>query len=395
MGKSYFLIFIIFDILENKSIFVFAWIFIFFISVSFTMNKPVLFLPRLINVNNRVVCYRSESGIWFKNRKKVRILTHRNNRIKRLQKRGQQFCTRLAEYKKPQSTAQNEYKSYYEKLYKSYQETFQDCKAKNNLASLLYGFDVESLQKDHYRQVCVWLVPAIMAFNDEMFLEDAKIDFLKILFKKCSSIIQFEEAFCFRQQECFPYNDAFDFLKLITLYNLMSLAGYHDFVNNLKARHLDIQFDTLNYIEIITDFDLIAAKKFEILEQKKCVNSRPVPLNLHISESLQLKQQKIIFSVRWTQELNKIKLLWLYCKYKQIMRDFHSDPVKQEWFSEIFHEYYKKRVLESFIKKVYFVLKPFIVLFKYFDSCVEKILVKVGFDENYYDSNDDVYYNDQ
>ena len=167
----------------------------------------------------------------------------------------------------------------------------------------------------------------------------------------------------------------------------MSLAGYHDFVNNLKARHLLIQFDTLNYIEIITNFDLIAEKKCEILEQKQCMNSCLVPLHLHMSESLQLKQQKIIFSVGWTQELNKIKLLWLYCKYKEIMRGFDSDPVKQECFCEFFNEYYKKRVLDSFIKKVCFVLKPFIVLFKYFDSFVDKILLKIGFDENYDDAN--------
>lgn len=386
MGKPYFLIFIIFDILENKSIFVFAWIFIFFISVSFTMNQSILFLPRLIHESRRVVRYCSESGISFENRKKVKTSTNRNKRIQRLQKRGQQFGTRLTGYNESQKTVQNEYTLHYEKLCASYQETFQNCKAKNNLTGLLYGFDVESLEKDRYRQVCAWLVPAIMAFNDVMFLEDSKIDFFNILYQKCRPIVQFEEAFCFRG--CgLPYNDAFDFLKLITLYNLMSLAGYHDFVNNLKARHLLIQFDTLNYIEIITNFDLIAEKKCEILEQKQCMNSCLVPLHLHMSESLQLKQQKIIFSVGWTQELNKIKLLWLYCKYKEIMRGFDSDPVKQECFCEFFNEYYKKRVLDSFIKKVCFVLKPFIVLFKYFDSFVDKILLKIGFDENYDDAN--------
>lgn len=394
MGISYWLNFSIFDILENKSIFVFTWIFIFFISVSFTMNQSTLFLPRLINESKQVVHYCSESRILFENRKKVKISTNRNKRIQRSQKRGQQFGTRLTGYNESQKTVQNEYKSYYEKLYASYQETFQDCKAKNNLASLLYEFDVESLEKDHYRDVCMWLVPAIMAFNDVTFLEDSKIDFLNILCKECRPIIQSEEAFCFRG--CgLPYNDAFELLKLITLYNLMSLAGYHDFVNNLKARHPLIKFDTLNYIEIITDFDFIAEKKFEILEQKTLMNFYPYPLHLHMSESLQLKQQKIISRVGWTQELNKIRLLWLYPKYKQIMRDFDSDPVKQEWFCEFFNEYYKKRVLDSFIESLYFVLKPFIVLFKYFDSCVDKILLKIDFDENYDDANDDVYYNDE
>ncbi len=377
MGTSYFLIFVIFDIIESKSIFMLLWIFIFYIPLSFTMNQSTLFLPRLINENNRVVCYRSESGIWFENRKKVRILTYRNNRIKRLQKRAQQFHARLIEYTPCEKKVKSDYDLYCDTLFASYQETFKDCKLKNNLETLLYEFDIEQLQKDQYRQVCSWLVPAIMAFNDKSFLANPKVDFLFVLHEKCNDLIELEKTFFFSEQGI-AYNDSFGLLKLITLYSFASLLGHNTFINNLKERHPHVRFDELNYIDIIAKFDLIAEKRFEILEQQKSLVCDVPRVRLEMSENLKEIQEKPMYYFQWTQELDKVWFVFLYYKYNQIMNGFNSDRVKQEWFYEFWNNYCKKRIFDAVVTKLFFLAKPFIFLFKRFDAFVDKMILKYG-----------------
>jgi hypothetical protein len=160
---------------------------ILFVSCWSAMDSGKLLPPRLINENKRVTHYRSESGTRFKDRKKKYA---KKELVKNLQQKAQAFVKQLAKGTNFQEEFKNPYEFHVKRLEQGYTKTFQECKKNDNLLILLSEFDFNSLKKDKYRSMCIWLVPCIMAFADLTFDQEAKMIFLPRLFEKCARVVK-------------------------------------------------------------------------------------------------------------------------------------------------------------------------------------------------------------
>jgi hypothetical protein len=256
----------------------------------------------------------------------------------------------------------DDYASAVNHLLRQYQESFNLCKTKMNLVGLLNEFDFNRLKGDKYRLICRYLIPFIMALNDPDFDHQAKIDGLVLFRQKYAAILAKKSGFIFKPSGI-EFNDAYNFLKLIVMYNFCLMSGSDEYLNQLKKCNPNINFDQLNTIEAIVNFDCIKDKKIELLEQKD--PDYQVPLRgLLVSEDL----EKIIFVAQMQEMLNRSSFLFCYFNYKKLMQSFELEPAKRELLHDFFWNVYLK---EAFLNNLRWLLAMITKPFDYIASCFD------------------------
>lgn len=339
------------------------------------MDSPKLLMPRFISHNKRVTHYCSESQLLFKSRSKKTLKI--SSRIKNLKKRTKNFLPY-------QQEAKNSYAKHVDLLLRQYHESFDVCKTKMNLVDLLNGFDFNMLKGDKYRLICRYLIPFIMALNDSDFDHQAKIDGLVLFQQKYAPMLAKKSRFVFTPL-VIEFNDAYNFLKLIVVYNFCLMSGSDEYLNQLKNCNPTINFDQLNTIQAIVNFDCIKHKKIELLEQKD-PNYQVPRIDLLLSQDL----AKIICIAQMKAMFSRSSFLFCYYDYKKLMKSFEKKPEKTRLLQDFFWGVYlKEAFLNSLVWLLAMITKPFDCIASRFDQFINTSFFGSNQNKTYYYPHDE------